>query len=521
MVDNKNCLEKATINYTISEDYYDMYNSLYISPSEVTVGDSVTFSVYRTNISTDSSQIYQMKKDKAGNYYGVKRFDSATSPEFDAERSEDSAYHYYTIDSASEGDSGEYLSVYYSSSKYWDEVYVSTAFKNLTVNPKNTSASGGEGSKEEGGNNQNTNTLKPLSDVNVVYRTHIQTYGWEGKEGDPSTWKSNGAMSGTSGQSKRLEGINVVVNSADGEDLDLGVQYTTHCQNYGWLPWSSNGDMNGTEGESKRLEAIMIKLTGSDADKYDIHYRVHAQNVGWLGWAKNGAPAGTAGYSRRLEGIQIVVTKKGESFGQNVAGITSAYTEAFQATPGESPIVNYAATSNMAPVVPGDDDVNVAYRTHVQTYGWQGWKYNGQMSGTSGESKRLEGIEIKLTNKDYSGGIAYTTHVQTYGWQGDENDSSKWMTNGKMSGTSGESKRLEAIKIKLTGEMSDHYDIYYRVHAQSYGWLGWAKNGEPAGTAGYSKRLEGIQVVIVPKGDGDPGNYKGITSTNGSAYIQK
>ena len=73
----------------------------------------------------------------------------------------------------------------------------------------------------------------------------------------------------------------------------------------------------------------------------------------------------------------------------------------------------------------------------------------------------------------------------------------------------------------ITGEMANHYDIYYRVHAQNFGWLDWAKNGDPAGTAGYSKRLEGIQVVIVPKGDGNPGNYKGITSTNSSAYIQK
>ena len=34
-----------------------------------------------------------------------------------------------------------------------------------------------------------------------------------------------------------------------------------------------------------------------------------------------------------------------------------------------------------------------------------------------------------------------------------------------MSGTSGESKRLEGIEIRLTGEMADHFDIYYMVHA--------------------------------------------------------
>ena len=358
--------------------------------------------------------------------------------------------------------------------------------------------------------------------INISYRTHIQTYGWEGKADDITTWKSNGAMSGTSGLAKRLEGINIVVNPKTAADLDLGIQYTTHCQSYGWLPWSADGDMNGTEGEAKRLEAIKIQLTGADNDKYDVYYRVHAQSYGWLGWAKNGAPAGTAGYGKRLEGIQIVVVKTGESFNEKVGDITSAKTEAFVAKEGSSPIVNYEPTSNTNPVVPGADTVNVAYRTHVQSYGWQAWKYNGQMSGTSGQAKRLEGINIELRNKDCSGDIVYTTHVQTYGWQGSETDQSKWFKNGQMAGTSGEAKRLEAICINLTGEMAEKYDIYYRVHAQSYGWLGWAKNGAPSGTAGYGKRLEGIQIILVKKGEAAPGkSYKGIDSVNDKAYILK
>ena len=48
--------------------------------------------------------------------------------------------------------------------------------------------------------------------------------------------------------------------------------------------------------------------------------------------------------------------------------------------------------------------------------------------------------------------------------------------------------------------MAEHYDVYYRVHAPTYGWLAWTKNGEAAGTAGLSKHLEGIQIVLVPKG---------------------
>ena len=146
-----------------------------------------------------------------------------------------------------------------------------------------------------------------------------------------------------------------------------------------------------------------------------------------------------------------------------------------------------------------DDEKQISYQTHVQTYGWQETKYDGETSGTTGQSKRLEGITIKLTGTQYSGDILYRTHVQTYGWQ-------DWKSNGQVSGTTGESKRLEAIQIKLSGDISNYYDVYYRVHAQNFGWLGWAKNGESAGTAGYAYRLEAIEIQLVPKGQTAPGS---------------
>lgn len=492
--DPNNKLKKAVIHYSISDSFYDAFNSLNLSKYQANEGESITFSVYRTNMSTDSSQIFQLKKKSDGTYYGVKRFDSAMSSEFDAERSKDSMYHYYVIDSATPADQGEYLSIYYAS-KWYDEAYVSTSFAPLTVNAATGDKVG-----------------ISSCDVDVRYRTHIQTYGWEADENDQYQWKKNGTISGTTGQSKRLEGINVVVTPKDkNKNLDLGIQYTTHCQSYGWLPWSADGEMNGTQGEAKRLEAIKIQLKGKDAAQYDVYYRVHAQSYGWLGWAKNGQPAGTAGLAKRLEGIQILIVKKGENAPSNTYGGAI-----------QSDARAYISKSGSTVVVAGESTPNVAYRTHVQTYGWQGWKYNGQMSGTQGQGKRLEGINISLTNKDYTGGISYITHVQSYGWQGDINNPSTWKSNGEMSGTSGKAKRLEAICIKLTGEMEKHYDVYYRVHAQTYGWLAWASNGQPAGTAGLAKRLEGIQIVLVPKGQEAPGaSYGGVLSQNGNAYIHR
>ncbi len=293
----------------------------------------------------------------------------------------------------------------------------------------------------------------------VTYQTHIESVGWQ-------DWKSDGEVSGTSGQSKRLEAIKIELEN--NSSYSGGIQYQTHIESIGWQDWKSNGEVSGTSGQSKRLEAIKIRLTGEMAKHYDIYYRMHAQEFGWLGWAKNGEAAGTSGYSYRLEAIEIVLVEKG----------------------GKAPESTQKAFMQQR---------GILYSTHVESVGWQSNKFDGETSGTSGQSKRLEAIKINLNSPAYSGGIEYSTHIENIGWQDKKR-------NGEISGTSGQSKRLEAIKINLTGEMASYYDIYYRVHAQEFGWLGWAKNGEASGTEGYSYRLEAIEIVLVEKGGKAPGD---------------
>ena len=337
--------------------------------------------------------------------------------------------------------------------------------------------------------------------VTVSYSTHIQSYGWN------KSAAKNGAVAGTTGKAKRLEAIKI---SVEGNE-DLGIQYTTHCQGYGWLNWSSNGEISGTTCEAKRLEAIKIQLTGADRDKYDVYYRVHAQGYGWMNWAKNGEAAGTAGLAKRLEAIQVVVVKKGESVPDKFEGVTASEKKAYMASA--------AAT---AATVEGSDRAHVQYRSHLQTYGWQNWKNDGDISGTTGKAKRLESLKLELKNKDYTGGICYNAHVQTIGWQADPNKSATWKKDGEFCGTTGNAKRLEAIQIELYGEMAEHYDIYYRVHSQTYGWMKWAKNGEMSGTTGQHKRIEGIQVVLVKKGEQAPSdNYKGAVTNTTKTFLSK
>lgn len=296
--------------------------------------------------------------------------------------------------------------------------------------------------------------------VSVSYRTHVQDIGWQ-------DYVTDGAVSGTSGQSKRLEAINIQVTG----DANLGIKYSTHVQDIGWQEYAMDGNLSGTSGQSKRLEAIKIALTGIDSANYDVYYRVHAEDYGWLDWAKNGEAAGTEGLSKRLEAIQITIVAKGTD-------------------PG-------LATSR--PFVSSYGIGDITYRTHVQDIGWQSYVADGVMSGTSGQSKRLEAINIHLNANMPSGSVVYQTHVQDYGWMAQVSD-------GAMSGTSGQSKRLEAIRINLTGEIAAQYDIYYRVHVQNAGWLDWAKNGQDAGSTGLTYRLEGIQIKLVPKGGAAPGS---------------
>ncbi len=147
-----------------------------------------------------------------------------------------------------------------------------------------------------------------------------------------------------------------------------------------------------------------------------------------------------------------------------------------------------------------DDDVSVfstnpqtlgvSYRTHVENIGWQDWKENGVIAGTSGMSYRLEGINIQLIGPSAGLKIKYQVHVENIGWQ-------DWKEQGDMAGTSGMSYRLEGIRILLEG--NEDYTVQYRVHVQDIGWQDWKIDGEMAGTSGRSLRLEGIEIKIVPK----------------------
>ena len=327
----------------------------------------------------------------------------------------------------------------------------------------------------------------------------------------------------------------------------VSVSYQTHVANIGWQNGVSNGAMAGTVGRGLQLEAIKINVK-SDAD-IGVIYTTHVKNDGWLGNSFNGEQSGTTGQNKHVEALMLKLTGKdadkydiyyrvhAQNYGwlawakNGEAAGTSGYAyrlEAIQivvtAKGDMAPTVFYGGyTSNNAkayisktstvPII--NTNASVRYQSHVSNIGWQSAVENGSLSGTTGRSLGLEAVKIDLNGQPCPGGIKYQSHVSNIGWQ-------NAVADGALAGTTGRALNVEAINMSLTGEMANQYDIYYRVHAQNYGWLGWAKNGQNAGTSGQNLHLEALQIVLVKKGQSAPGNnYGGIISKNTMAYIAR
>lgn len=329
----------------------------------------------------------------------------------------------------------------------------------------------------------------------IICQAHIQNYGWMNSCTD-------GEVIGTTGLGLRLEAFKLKTD----KNKNLSIRYTSYVQDDGWQDIVKDGEISGTVGCGKKIQAVMLSLNGAEADKYNIWYRVHLQDFGWLNWTSNGEAAGSIGYDKQIEAMQVVILPKEADIDRNYNDIYSVNDNSYISDSHFVPSMNF--------------DSNLQYQTHVQNLGWLGYVREGNVGGTTGQGLRIEALDISLNNKLYEGSIKYTTHVQNYGWMNNPYDVNTWVENGQISGTIGQGLQVEALGISLNGEISKHYDIYYRVHSQNYGWLAWAKNGEIAGTSGLGYRMEAIQIVMLPKGNGTPDrNYRGIYSVQNRAYI--
>lgn len=113
--------------------------------------------------------------------------------------------------------------------------------------------------------------------------------------------------------------------------------------------------------------------------------------------------------------------------------------------------------------------------------------YDGELSGTEGQGKRIEKLYMDVSPI----GKIYFRAFTDGNW-------TNWTLGNNTINSRG--KDIEAIQIKLDGELAKEYDIYYRAHNRYYGWFGWTKNGDTAGAYKFGSAIEGLQVRLVKKG---------------------
>ena len=169
-----------------------------------------------------------------------------------------------------------------------------------------------------------------------------------------------------------------------------------------------------------------------------------------MNWVKNGEIAGKISQDKKIEAIQIRLIKEKNEY---------------------------------------PNEIGLEYYTYLQgsSIKEDTIQTDGEISGTTGEDRKVEAISIELTNAPEGAHVEYSTHVENIGW-------TDYVRDGEVSGVLGQGLKIESIKIRLVG--LDGYSIEYKTHIQDLGWTGWSMNDGESGTTGQNKKMEAIMIRL-------------------------
>ena len=122
---------------------------------------------------------------------------------------------------------------------------------------------------------------------------------------------------------------------------------------------------------------------------------------------------------------------------------------------------------------------SVSYQVHARDIGWCNWQSDGKMAGSTGQNRRIEAFRLNPV-----GETNVVVHIKDIG-----NKEYKNITKDTILGTTGRNKRIESIKI--TGKDTCYL---YKVQQKNIGWSDWMSNGEWAGTQGKGLQIEAIEI---------------------------
>ncbi|WP_288735435.1 NlpC/P60 family protein, partial [uncultured Enorma sp.] len=109
------------------------------------------------------------------------------------------------------------------------------------------------------------------------------------------------------------------------------------------------------------------------------------------------------------------------------------------------------------------------------------------------------GITVSIQESPIEGSISYQGYVPGNGW-------TAVGTDGSLSGSNSSSSVFSAVKISLSGDISNYCDIWYSIYVEDFGSLGWTKNGSITGSTNLPLKVQAISIVARPKGSAAPGS---------------
>lgn len=203
----------------------------------------------------------------------------------------------------------------------------------------------------------------------------------------------------------------------------------------------------------------------------------------WVdGWAGHRmGPAGSAAKGAVIQGVQILLVEKGSS------------------TPGDTANHFIGATDILSGSSLGLNGKSLGSA--------QG---KSILLGSESGSEPLTSLSISFDNQETLGSIGYSGCYEFGGW-GDV------VSDGVALNSKNNGRVLKAVRLTLTGDLSNAYDVWYRCFDSKKGWLGWTCNGTDAGATISGSFLTAVEVQIISKGSSAPGVTDGAFVSNTSA----
>lgn len=128
------------------------------------------------------------------------------------------------------------------------------------------------------------------------------------------------------------------------------------------------------------------------------------------------------------------------------------------------------------------------YRSHVADKGWLGYAGTEYTSGTTGENRRLEAIDVRWNKEKNSIRSSF------------QDINGRWVEVGTdITGTTGQALAIQRVCFASNDDLlKTGRKIQYRVHSQDIGWSAWKEEGSAAGTTG--KKIEAIEMRMIKNG---------------------